>query len=65
MIYPSQNAPDEQWTEWLERVAPYRRPCHAELPSELRFLSSTQDREFAMLAAKCAVNSMRSRGRIK
>lgn len=61
MTYPKRNDTDEKWTEWLERVAPFRGLCDRELHHDLRYLSSIEDRKLALLSARCAVITLQNR----
>lgn len=42
-------------------VAPWNRPCHNQLHSEMRFLTTIQDRELAALSAQGLVAMLRKR----
>jgi chorismate synthase len=61
MIYPSRADTDATWLEWVNTVAPFRRPCHSDLNMDLRYLSGIEDRELAVISARCAVASMMRR----
>jgi len=64
MTYPPDIATATEWKAWVDSVAPYRRPCHNELHSEMRFLTTIQDRDVAALGAWGIVASLMKRREI-
>jgi len=59
LTYPASKAPQSEWLEWGNQVAPFGRPCHPELHHDLRFLCGVQMRELAASAAQGTVNALR------